>query len=40
VAEFEALAEKGFARDPRELMVLVKCPDQFNGFLVPTDQLV
>ena len=40
VAEFGALAEKGFGQDPRELLVLVKWPDQVTAFLVPVDQLV
>lgn len=31
-AEFEALAEKHFARDPRELLVLVKWADQVTAF--------
>ena len=39
-AEFVDLAEKGFAREPRQLLVLVKWPDQVTAFLVPCDQLV
>ncbi|WP_255120044.1 hypothetical protein [Synechococcus sp. Cruz CV-v-12] len=40
VLKFAALAQLAFARDPRELLVLVKWPDQVSAFLVPCDQLV
>jgi hypothetical protein len=39
-AEFVALAEKGFARDSRELLVLVKWPDQVTAFLASCEDLV
>jgi hypothetical protein len=39
LAEFAALSQKGFARDPRELLVLAKWPDNVTGFLLSCEQL-
>ena len=40
VLKFAALAQLGFVRDPRELLVLVRWPDQVTAFLVSCDDLV
>ncbi|WP_094555441.1 hypothetical protein [Synechococcus sp. 1G10] len=34
LAEFTALSQKGFAREPRELLALAQWPDHVTGFLV------
>ena len=34
LAQFAALSQKGFARAPRELLVLAQWPDHVTGFLV------
>ena len=39
LAEFTTLSQKGFARDPKELLVLAKWPDQVTAFLVSCEQL-
>jgi len=39
VIKFAALAQLGFERDPRELLVLVKWPDQVTGYLVSSEML-
>jgi hypothetical protein len=39
LAEFAVLSQKGFARDPRELLVLAKWPDNVTGFLLSCEQL-
>ena len=39
LAEFAALSQKGFARDPRELLVLAQWPDHVTGFLVSCQPL-
>ncbi len=39
LAEFAALSQKGFARDPRELLVLAEWPDHVTGFLVSCQPL-
>jgi hypothetical protein len=40
LAEIVAMAQKGFARNPPELLVIVKWPDQVTIFLVSCEQLV
>ena len=40
VVKFAAKAQLGFLRDPRELVVLVKWPDQVTAFLLACDQVV
>ena len=39
LAQFAALSQKGFARDPRELLVLAQWPDHVTGFLVSCQPL-
>ncbi|MFZ0407122.1 MAG: hypothetical protein WAM11_03300 [Cyanobium sp.] len=39
LAEFAALSQKGFARDPRELLVLAQWPDIVTAFLVSCQPL-
>ena len=39
LTEFTVLSQKGFARDPRELLVLAKWPDNVTGFLLSCQQL-
>lgn len=39
LAEFTALSQKGFARSPRELLVVAKGPDNVTAFLVSFEQL-
>lgn len=34
LAELTALSQKGFAREPRELLALAQWPDHVSGFLV------
>lgn len=39
LVEFAALSQKGFARTPRELLVVAKWPDYVSAFLVSCRQL-
>jgi hypothetical protein len=39
LAQFAALSQKGFPRDPRELLVLTQWPDHVTGYLVTCQPL-